>query len=79
MAETSPKPKLRPENFGPAGVAKKRTLLRTEYKAKEKRLDSLLSKKGKLTLAEDKERRQLVKDLQRLGTEMGSLKDYEGI
>lgn len=79
MAETSPKPKLRPKNFGPAGVAKQRTLLRTEYKSKETRLDTLLSKKGKLTLAEDKERRQLIKDLQRLGTEMGSLKDYEGI
>ena len=74
---SSPRPKLRPKDFGPAGVKKKRTLLQAQYEDAEEELDQLLSKKGKLSLKEDKRRRELKKTLIRLGSELGDITDYE--
>ena len=74
---SSPRPRLRPKDFGPAGVKKKRTLLQAQREDAEKELDKLLSKKGKLSLEEDKRRRELKKTLIRLGSELGGITDYE--
>ena len=73
---SSPRPKLRPESLG---VKKKRTLLQKEYEDTETELDELLSKEGKLSLKDDKKRRELGQKLIRLGTELGGLTDDEGI